>query len=471
MPEKTIQKVQLMKRLQVSELVRWLNKANRKPLIVWGARQIGKSYLVKDLFAEEYFPNSHIYIDFRLEAKIRDFCMETVNPAEIMEFISIEKNKKITEDTLLIFDEIQECPSIITSLKYFCQDFRKQPVIATGSMVRIKIKRITHKRGSESKEEFLFPVGKIDQLNMHPMTFDEFLINYNEPLYNKIVEAYRNRRPIDGEGRGNTYHLLAMEALHKYLMIGSLPEAIQTYIDTESFFESREVLKNLYDNYLSDMELYQASPESIVRTKKIFSNIYSELNKENKNFKSSLIEEKSKTRDMKTPIDWLTMAGIVYQSFELKEKVTAPLICPNESNFRLYLCDTGMFIYQSGINASTFLSKEGRNTLSGIFFENYIANEMTARGLKLFYWKGKNSAELEFFIEYNGNAIAVDVKKGRKGLKSLEKYRNLNKKHLAVKISENNYDYDSEQKLLTLPLYEAFLFFDDAANETLGDFE
>ena len=262
-----------------------------------------------------------------------------------------------------------------------------------------------------------------------------------------------------------------MEALHKYLMIGSMPEAIQTYIDTESFFESREVLKNLYDNYLSDMELYQASPESIVRTKKIFSNIYSELNKENKNFKSSLIEEKSKTRDMKTPIDWLTMAGIVHQSFELKEKVTAPLICPNESNFRLYLCDTGMFIYQSGINASTFLSKEGRNTLSGIFFENYIANEMTARGLKLFYWKGKNSAELEFFIEYNGNAIAVDVKKGRKGLKSLEKYRNLNKKHLAVKISENNYGYDSEQKLLTLPLYEAFLFFDDAANETLGDFE
>ena len=166
---------------------------------------------------------------------------------------------------------------------------------------------------------------------------------------------------------------------------------------------------------------------------------------------------------MKTPIDWLTMAHIVYQSFQLKETVSLPLTNSEESNFRLYLCDVGMFAYQTDENPTTFISKDAQNSLSGIFFENYVATEMVAKGLKLFYWKGKNSSELEFFVEHQSQAVAIDVKKGRKSLSSLEKYRNLNKKQLAVKISSNNYGYDEAQKLLTIPLYEAFMFFNDVA--------
>lgn len=450
-----------MKRFAEEKLKNWLDNPRRKPLIVWGARQTGKSYLVKDIFAEKYFGGNYVYIDFRLENKVRDFCLETVNPAEILEFISLEKKKKIQKDTLVIFDEIQECPAVITALKYFCQNMREQPVIATGSMVRIKIKRMVHKRGvsgnnENQSKEFLFPVGKIDQITLYPMTFDEFLFNYNKPLYDKIVQSYEEKKPC-------AYHEMAMETLNKYLLIGGMPEAVQTFIETQSLFEARSVLTSLYDNYLSDMDLYQASPESVVRTKKIFSNIYAELNKENKNFKSSLIEEKSKNRDMKTPIDWLTMAHIVYQSFQLKETVSLPLTNNEESNFRLYLCDVGMFAYQTAENPTTFISKDAQNSLSGIFFENYVATEMVAKGLKLFYWKGKNSSELEFFVEYQSQAVAIDVKKGRKSLSSLEKYRNLNKKQLAVKISSNNYGYDEAQKLLTIPLYEAFMFFKDVA--------
>ena len=211
--------------------------------------------------------------------------------------------------------------------------------------------------------------------------------------------------------------------------------------------------KVLYDNYLSDMELYQASREAVLRSRTLFSNIYRELNKESKNFSPGLIEEKSKNRDFATSIQWLTMAHIINQSFLLKESVTMPLLASNESKFRLFLGDIGMFSYQSGINAASFVSSERENTLSGIFFENFVANELTAKEHKLFYWKGKNSAELEFIVESDNKLYPIDVKKGRGTLNSLEKFSNHNKFEFAIKVSKNNYGYNAEQKLLTLPFY------------------
>ena len=184
-----------MRRNALNDLIKWNNSNIRKPLIVWGARQVGKTYLVKDMFAEEYYKNSYVYVDFRKDDDTRKYCMDTVDAKKIIEYISASKNIKIDNNTLLIFDEIQECPSIITSLKYFCQDYREIPVIATGSMVRIKLKREAIR--SSGKEEFLFPVGKIDQLQMYPMSFDEFLENYNKTLYDKILEAYQNRVPLE----------------------------------------------------------------------------------------------------------------------------------------------------------------------------------------------------------------------------------------------------------------------------------
>ena len=205
------------------------------------------------------------------------------------------------------------------------------------------------------------------------------------------------------------------------------------------------------------MELYQASPESVMRSKAIFRHIYGELNKENKNFRSSMVEEKAKTRDMKAPIDWLTTAHVVHQSWQLPEHVTSPLIRDSENAFRLYLLDIGMFTWQSGENASSFLLKQQQNTLSGIFFENYAANEFVAKGLPLYYWKGKSSAEMEFVVDSGNNIIPVDVKRGRSSLNSLVKYRNHNKNNVAVKLSGNQFGYSEEQKLLTVPLYQCFL--------------
>ena len=294
------------------------------------------------------------------------------------------------------------------------------------------------------------------------MTFDEFLMNSNRILYDAIKNAYDNKQPLD-----NQIHELAMEQVYKYLLVGGMPEAVEAYVEGDNLLETREILKVLYDNYLSDMELYQASQEAVLRSRVLFQNIFRELNKESKNFSPGLIEEKSKTRDYATSIQWLTMAHIVNQSFQLKEHITMPLMPDSESNFRLFLGDIGMFSYQSGINAASFISNERDNTLSGIFFENFVANELVAKEHKLYYWRGRTSAELEFIIESNNKLYPIDVKKGKGTLNSLEKFSNHNKFEYAIKVSKNNYGYSSEQKILTVPFYFFSFVARDLADGTM----
>lgn len=437
-----------MERFAMKKLIEWNQNQHKKPLIIWGARQVGKTYLVKDIFAETFYKDRYIYLDCKIEDEIREFCTKTANAQKIIEYISLRKGKRITENTLLVFDEVQECPNIVSALKYFCQDFRKIPVIATGSMVRIKIQRETHKRGLADHGKFLFPVGKINQITVYPMTFDEFLMNSNQALYETVEKAYEKGKPLEKE-----IHELAMDQVYKYLLVGGMPEAADACINGGDLFESREILKTLYDNYLSDMELYQASQEAVLRSRVLFSNIYKELQKESKNFSPGLIEERSKTRDFATSIQWLTMAHIINQSYQLKEHITMPLMPDRESNFRLFLGDIGMFSYQSGVNAASFISDERDNTLSGIFFENFVANELIAKGHKLFYWRGRASAEIEFIVESDNKLYPIDVKKGKGTLNSLKKFSDHNRFACAIKVSKNNYGYDSAQKLLTVPFY------------------
>lgn len=435
-----------MERNALNQLVAWKNSEYRKPLIVWGARQVGKTYLIKNIFAETYYKNNYIYIDCKIEDEIAAFCAETANAKKIIEYISLLKNRQIDENTLLIFDEVQECPNIISSLKYFCQDFENIPVIATGSMVRIKIQRETDKRGAHGK--FLFPVGKINQLTVFPMSFDEFLLNSNKTLYEKVKTAYDEKKPLETK-----IHELALEQVYKYLLVGGMPEAVRIFVEDGNLLQSRKTLGVLYENYLSDMELYQASREALLRSRNLFSNIYKELNKESKNFSPGLIEKNARTRDYETSIQWLSMAHIVNLSFQLKEHITLPLMQDSDSLFRLFLGDIGMFSYQSGINAAAFISNERDVSLSGIFFENFVANELVAKGHKLFYWRGKLSSELEFITESNGKLYPIDVKKGKGTLNSLEKFSNHNKFDFAIKVSKNNYGYSEAQKLLTVPFY------------------
>lgn len=442
-----------MKRLALNEIINWQNKYNRKPLFIFGARQVGKTYLVKKLFADKYYKNSYIYVDFKKDEEISNYFSKTVDSSKLIEYLQQKMGRKINKDVLIIFDEIQECLPAITSLKYFCQDHPEIPVIATGSMVRIKLKR--KERGVKNKTNF-FPVGKIDQINLYPMNFEEFLLNANEILYERINEAYIKKNSLD-----QITHELAMEYLYTYLLVGGMPECVDVYLHTKSLFESQLTARTLYDNYLSDMELYQASPESIVRAKLLFDNIYTQLNKENKNIKFSMLEKNTRERDFKSPVDWLITANLLLKSRSIKESVSFPLISNNDSLYRLYMLDSGLFAKQSNIDMTTFYDKDKRNELSGIFFENYVAAELNAKGIPLFYWKGKNDAEFEFLVMSKNRIIPIDVKKNKGVLNSLEKYKYHNKCDLAIKISKNNYGYDESKGILTIPLYMTYLLCED----------
>lgn len=236
-----------------------------------------------------------------------------------------------------------------------------------------------------------------------------------------------------------------------------MPEVVQTFIKNKdnkvlAYEKAYKKINEIYTDYLADMELYQASQESILKSRLIYKNIYSQLNKENKNFKCSQLNSKYKTRDVITPIEWLVTANVVNKAYLLKEHVTSPLIENDDSLYRLYLSDMGAFTYQSGINAKTFITNK-KNALSGIFFENYISIELVANNRNLFYWKGKRNSEFEFIIEFNSRIIPIDAKKSKGSLNSILEFRLHNCNDVIIKVSTNKYGYDSKNKILTIPYY------------------
>lgn len=454
-----------MKRKYLEKLVEWKNKPDRKPLMVWGARQVGKTFLIEELFAKEYYPNSYLKIDCSNDEDFVNYVTEHNQLDKVLLYIELNYNFKPDKNHLLFIDEVQECLPIVKMMKHFNEIRRDIPLIVSGSLVRLKIFRSAHKRGVRTdKKKFLFPVGKINELYIYPLTFDEFLINYKPNIYEYLKDCYTNNKSIDAG-----FHSKFLEIFKEYLFIGGMPEAVDFFIknvEKDRAFAFKNVvliIKEIYNNYLADMDLYQVSPEAIIRSRLIYKDIYKQLNKENKNFKFSLTEKNARGRDMLNPIGWLVEAKIVNQSFELKEKITTPLTENNDSLMRLYLADMGMFTYQSGLNARMF-TLNSENSLSGIYYENYMACELVARDIKLFYWRGKRDSEFEFILDLDGRVIPIDVKKGKSRLNSLDEFRNHNKKRLAIKISSNQYGYNNEKEILTIPFYFVPFFLDDLEN-------
>lgn len=440
-----------MERLKEQELMAWYESKYRKPLIVWGARQVGKSYLVKTLFAKRHFKD-FVYIDVNKDTASREFFATTCDPAEYLSYIETRFHKKIASDLPLIFDEVQACPNILTSLKYFCQDYRELPVIATGSMVRLAVKQVEAKQKDDS---FLFPVGKIDSMTLFPVSFEEYLLNTNPLLMQKIKDAYATRSQLKPP-----YHEMAMDLLHEYLTIGGLPEPLDIFIQTKSYVDATKTLKEVYKNYLGYIEnlaQYNVSDETILKTRNLYQNIFSQLNKENKNFKISAIESGKSNRDYFNAYQWLELSHVVYRSRNLTGKITLPILEKSEGLFRLYLADEGIFAFQSKVSQADFFVRDKRNTLSGIFYENYVACEFAAKEIPLFYWTGKSTHEFEFIVHSGGTLYCIDAKKSKGNLNSLKEFRDYNPAAHAIKISANNFGYNEEHDIFTVPHYAVFL--------------
>ena len=437
-----------MERKYLKKLEEWIKKPNRKPLMVWGARQVGKSYLVEELFAKKYFGDRYLKLDLSDEDDFVEYAENNSNLEKVLDYIELHYHFVPDKEHLLFFDEAQECPSIVKMIKQFCEKRRDIPLIVSGSLVRLRI----HRDSKKANKKFLFPVGKMNQLYVYPMTFDEFLLNYDSNMHEYVKRKFESKDPIDQD-----IHQELMDVFRTYMYVGGMPEAVQTFLDykdkkIQAYKETSERIQEIYDDYLADMGLYQTSSESIIRSRLIYKDIYKQLNKENENFKISNTIENAKNRDMINPYFWLTTANVVLQSFCLKEKITLPLIEGENSIFRFYLSDVGMFTHQSGLNYERFLIDKD-NALSGIYYENYIATELVARRYPLFYWKGKRSSEFEFIMNIDNSIVAIDAKRGKSNLNSLEEFRSHNKTDLVIKVSSNQYGYNEAQKLLTLPFY------------------
>lgn len=453
-----------MKRKYLSKLEEWIQKPDRKPLMVWGARQVGKSYLVEELFAKKFFKDRYLKIDLSDEDDFVEYAENNSNLGKVLDYIELHYHFVPDKDHLLFFDEAQECPSIVKMMKHFCEKRRDIPLIVSGSLVRLRINRDSKK----ANKTFLFPVGKINQLYVYPMTFDEFLANYDSNMYEYVKRKFESKDIID-----RYIHQELMDVFRTYMFVGGMPEAVQTFLNYKdkkirAYKETSKKIQEIYDDYLADMGLYQTSTESMIRSRLIYKDIYKQLNKENENFKISNTIENAKNRDMINPYFWLTTANVVLQSFCLKEKITLPLIEDKSSIFRFYLSDVGMFTHQSGLDYERFLIDKD-NALSGIYYENYVATELVARRYPLFYWKGKRSSEFEFIMNIDNSIVAIDAKRGKNNLNSLEEFRSHNKTDLIIKVSSNQYGYNEDQKLLTLPFYFFSFYLNSLSNDSDND--
>ena len=453
-----------MKRKYLSKLEEWIQKPDRKPLMVWGARQVGKSYLVEELFAKKFFKDRYLKIDLSDEDDFVEYAENNSNLGKVLDYIELHYHFVPDKDHLLFFDEAQECPSIVKMMKHFCEKRRDIPLIVSGSLVRLRINRDSKK----ANKTFLFPVGKINQLYVYPMTFDEFLANYDSNMYEYVKRKFESKDLID-----QYIHQELMDVFRTYMFVGGMPEAVQTFLDYKdkkirAYKETSKKIQEIYDDYLADMGLYQTSTESMIRSRLIYKDIYKQLNKGNENFKISNTIENAKNRDMINPYFWLTTANVVLQSFCLKEKITLPLIEDESSIFRFYLSDVGVFTHQSGLDYERFLIDKD-NALSGIYYENYVATELVARRYPLFYWKGKRSSEFEFIMNIDNSIVAIDAKRGKNNLNSLEEFRNHNKTDLIIKVSSNQYGYNEDQKLLTLPFFFFSFYLNSLSNDSDND--
>jgi predicted AAA+ superfamily ATPase len=286
----------IMRRKYLNDLIEWMNDPRRKPLMVWGARQVGKSYLIEELFAKEYFKDRYLKIDLSDDVDFAEFAENNSNLEKVLEYIQLHYNFIPDENHLLFFDEAQECPSIVKMMKHFNEKRRELPVIVSGSLVRLRI----HRDSKKTNKKFLFPVGKINQLYVYPLTFDEFLMNYNENKYNYVKNHFETKEPID-----KILHDELIDDFRTYMFIGGMPEVVDTFLaykdKISAFKAANKKIKEIYDDYLDDMGLYQTSTESIIRSRLVYNDIYKQLNKENKNFKISQTVENVKNRDMINP--------------------------------------------------------------------------------------------------------------------------------------------------------------------------
>ncbi len=410
------------------------------PLIINGARQVGKTYIVEQLAREHY--ESMLYLNMEIESTLCKFLETELSPKKIIQYLEATKMQEIIPGkTLVFFDEIQACERALTSLKYFCEQTPEYHVIAAGSLLGVTINR----------EKYSFPVGKVNEINMYPLDFEEFLWAMN---MDKLAEEIKSHYAKD-EAMPEALHDVALEMYQKYFIVGGMPAAVVTFIETESFIKIQPVQNDILNEYIADMAKY-AAPSTSIKIRACYNSIPAQLAKENTKFQYKVVQRGGTATIFGEAIEWLILAGIVLKCQRLEHAYIPINAYVDLINFKLYMGDIGILTMRSKIPLQTILSPiEVDNIFLGAMTENYIAQVFGTKGYDLLYWQSNGKAEVDFVLQTDDVVIPVEVKKGRRNRsKSLGIFVEKYKSPYSIRISKKNFGFENGIK--SVPLYAAF---------------
>lgn len=428
-----------MQREILNDLLKWKDSKNRKPLIIHGARQVGKTYIVKQFGKENY--DNLIYVNFETNHELSSQISNSIDAKYIINKLELFYGEKILpEKTLIFFDEIQANERALTSLKYFYEDTPEYHIIAAGSLLGIAINR----------NNYSFPVGKVQMINMYPLSFKEFLISLGRKnLIEEIKKHFYSNSKIDKD-----IHELCLRLYRTYLVVGGMPEVIQTYLDEEKTIAAIDVQSEILESYERDMTKYADNSLSN-KIISAFDSIPVQLAKDNKKFQYKVVSKGGSSSIFGDAILWLKNSGMVNQIYKVSAEM--PLEMHKDlTSFKLYMSDVGLFVNKAKYPLYQIdLSEQPTMISMGPLTEHYVANELRVNGYHLYYWESNGKAELDFLIQKDTGIIPIEVKTStHTKSRSLDLYKKIYKPNYAIRISEKNFGFENNIK--SVPLYAVF---------------
>mgnify|MGYP004559324805 FL=1 len=423
-----------MQRFVTEELIKWKNSKDRKPLILKGARQVGKTYILKD-FGSKYYANV-AYFNFDHDDGLASLFLNTKDPKRIIEQLSLVNGKKINpESTLIIFDEIQECPNALNSLKYFCEEASEYHVACAGSLLGIRLSKTS------------FPVGKVDFINLYPMTFSEFLIADDSE---NLVEVMRRTSEIVNIPK--IFEDRLIEKLKTYYIVGGMPEVVYSWVNDKDIEKVNKIQYNILVAYENDFSKHTDVNEAN-KISLIWNGIPSQLARENKKFVYQVVKEGARAREYEGALNWLNDANLITKCY-LVNKCAFPLKAYYDlSAYKIYMNDVGLLRRMSNLDSNIILEENKiLEEFKGSFTENYVANMLNYLFDEAPNYYTFDRNEIDFVIQRNNKIIPIEVKSDKNtNHNSLTKYNAKNDNEISLRFSLNNLSKDG--KIINIPLY------------------
>ena len=424
-----------MYRIAIEKLYRWKESRRRKPLIIQGARQVGKTWLMKEFGRSAY--RDMIYINFDSNSRMAELFASDLNTDRLIMGIELYAGKKIDPDsTLLIFDEVQEVPRALSSLKYFYENAPQYHIICAGSLLGIALHEGTS-----------FPVGKVDFLELYPLSFREFLMAVTGTQFAKLLDSQDYKMITSFK---QTY----IEALKQYYFIGGMPEAVENFTEERDFYEVREVQKRISEAYEQDFSKH-APLEIVPKIRMVWNSIPSQLAKENKKFLYGLVREGGRAKEYETAIMWLCDCGLVYKIERVKGGGIPLKAYVDQKAFKLFVVDVGLLGCMTGLSPKILLDgKDLFKEFKGALTEQYVCQQLkTLENLSIYYYTNdRGSCEVDFVVDTGERTVPVEVKaEVNLKAKSLKTYYEKYQPEISIRTSMA--DYRPEEWLMNLPLY------------------